>query len=114
MVVNAPLPRLRPYPLGGSIVGVILLIASGVGYRALAARYASVGRATPIPKGTLAHLPLEWGEWNGRDVPLDEAVIRRTDTDDHLNRSYIRRDGRAAVSVFIGYGVNIRDLMPHR
>ena len=114
MVANTRLPRPRPYPLGGAVVGVILLVASGFGYRALASRYASVGRATPIPKGTLARLPLELGDWTGTDVPLDEAIIRRTDTDDHLNRNYTRRDGRAVVSVFIGYGVNIRDLMPHR
>lgn len=114
MVDNTRLPRPRPYPLVGAVVGVILLVASGVGYRALASRYAGVGRATPIPKGTLERLPLEWGQWNGKDVPLDEAIIKGTRTDDHLNRHYIRRDGRAAVSVFIGYGVNVRDLMPHR
>jgi len=114
MATNVHPGRARPLPLGGAVVGVILLMASGVGFRALAARYASVGRATPIPKGTLAHLPLELGDWMGVDVPLEQAIIKGTDTDDHLNRNYVRRNGMAAVSVFIGYGVNIRDLMPHR
>ena len=104
----------RSIPLAGVVVGVTLVIASGVGYRALSTKYASIGRATPIPKGTLAHLPLEMGDWSGREVPLDEAIIKATDTDDHLSRAYVRRGGAAAVSVFIGYGVNIRDLMPHR
>lgn len=114
MASTAHLDRARRVPIGGTVVGVMLLIASGAGYRALASRYAGVSRATPIPKGTLARFPLQFGEWVGTDVPLDAAIIKGTDTDDHLNRNYLRRNGAAAISVFIGYGVNIRDLMPHR
>jgi len=54
------------------------------------------------------------GDWTGRDVTLSDAVIRATDTDDHVNREYRRHDGQAAISLFVAYGVQLRDLAPHR
>lgn len=57
---------------------------------------------------------MQLGDWTGREAPLDEAIVQRTDTDDHVNRTYMRSGGRKAVSLFIGYGVRMRDLMPHR
>ena len=45
---------------------------------------------------------------------MDEAIVRATDTDAHLNRRYTRRGGLEAVSFYIASGVKARDLMPHR
>ncbi len=92
---------------------MVLLMLSGVGYRMAAARYERAFSSVPIPAGTLARLPLRIDEWEGCDIPLDERVIKATDTDDHLNRTY-SRPGEGQVSLFIGYGVHLRDLMPHR
>lgn len=93
-------------------VGVALLLACGWGYRAAEDRLADVSGTVPLPRGTLAAVPLEIAGWIGRDVPLDEHVVRATATDDHINRVY--RRGRDVVTLFVGYGVQLRDLAPHR
>ncbi len=97
-----------------TVGGIILVVAGGVVYRALAERYSRPTGSLPIPPGSLDAIPLELGDWRGRNVPLDEAVIRATDTDDHVSREYRYRDGRIAVSLFVAYGVRLRDLEPHR
>ena len=94
----------------GVAAGVLLL--SHVGDQAASARYARIQRGTPVPPGTLAKLPMMIGAWQGRDEPLDERIIRATDTDDHVSRRYVR--GSDTVHLFVAYGVNLRDLMPHR
>ena len=95
-------------------VCIVLLLGSGLGYRTLAARYSRPHDSVPLAPGTLAILPLNLGNWVGQERPLEDAVIRATDTDDHINRQYWRQDGRAAVSLFVAYGVRLRDLAPHR
>lgn len=106
--VNARQPRVAVV----TAIAAALLIVSGVGYRVVDARLSRLTGSTPIPKGTLARLPMQIGEWQGRDVPLSEAVIQATSTDDHINRVYAR--GSQAVSLFVAYGVRLRDLTPHR
>lgn len=93
---------------------VCLLALSGVGYRLLAEHLAGSGDGALLPPGTLAGLPMRIGEWDGKDMPLTEAVIRATDTDDHVSRMYSPRVGGERVWLFVAYGVRARDLMPHR
>jgi EpsI family protein len=91
-----------------------LLLVSGTAFRILADYLARPGDSIPLPPGTLARLPLRIGEWEGRDVPLSEAIIRATDTDAHINRVYSQSTRGETVALFIAYGVRARDLMPHR
>ena len=98
----------------GVIAALALLLAGGVGYRAAAARYARPTDSTPLPAGTLAKLPLTLAGWTGREDPLAAAVIKQTNTDDHLSRTYVKRSASQAVSLWVGYGIQLRDLMPHR
>ncbi|NOT00978.1 MAG: EpsI family protein [Phycisphaerales bacterium] len=97
-----------------ALLGVLLLVAGGFGYRALADFYRRPTDSVPIPHGTLAKLPLDLGNWIGQDSPLKEVVIRATDTDDHINRVYHAKDGPEGVAFYVAYGVNLRDLAPHR
>jgi len=92
----------------------LIMLACGAGYRALAARLTRSATAPSLAPGTLEQLPLRIGEWVGQDVPLDEAVVAATDTDAHLSRRYSRHNGLEAVWFYLAYGVNARDLMPHR
>lgn len=96
-----------------AVLATTLLLGSGAGYRMLAAHYARPSDSVPIPRGTLAELPLVIGSWHGVDQPLDAQIVRATDTDDLINRVYRRYHGET-VALFIGYGVNLRDLAPHR
>ncbi len=98
----------------GVFAAFSLLVGSGAAHRIAAARFARASSSIPLPRGTLAALPLTIADWKGADVPLDDVVIEISDTDDHLNRVYTRANGRQRVSLFVGYGVKMRDLMPHR
>ncbi len=95
-------------------VASVLMVAFGLGYRAVAARVESPVDATPVAQEALDRLPLQIGAWAGQDTPLDEAVIKATDTDAHINRQYVSSGGLGAVSLWIASGVRARDLMPHR
>ncbi len=96
-----------------AVLAAAILVISGAGYRKLAAHYARPSDSVAIPPGTLGGIPLEMGGWMGSDRSLDERVVNATDTDDHINRVY-QRFGTEAVALFVGYGVNLRDLAPHR
>ena len=97
-----------------AITASFLMLILGLGYRVLAARLAGPVATNPIRPEALEQLPLQIGDWTGRDVPLDKAIIRATDTDAHINRSYSRSNGLEFVSLYIAAGVKARDLMPHR
>jgi len=91
-----------------------LLIVSGVGYRVLAWRLGATDGGTPLPPGALQCLPMQLGQWSGRDVPLSQRIVVATDAVELTNRSYSRRDGAETVGAYVVYGVRVRDLMPHR
>jgi hypothetical protein len=94
--------------------GVLVLIL-GLAYRALAAWLGvPVRTAIPVARDALERLPLQIGGWAGQDVPLDEAIIRKTGSDAHVNRRYCRRDAAESVSLYVACGVRVRYLIDHR
>ncbi len=97
-----------------TVVALSILLVSGMGYHWLTQSYARAAQSVPIPVGTLARLPMSLADWTGRDVPLDEAIVRATDTDDHVSRAYTHAGTGRGVSLWVAYGVRFRDLMPHR
>lgn len=98
----------------GAWTAVALLVLAGVAYRVAAARLGNLSGAVVLVRGTLNNLPMQIGDWKGHDVELDERIVRATDTDDHVSRTY-RQTGRTGeASLFIGFGVRFRDLLPHR
>ena len=90
------------------------MLATGVGYRVLATRLSGPVDTVLLSAEELERLPLQLGDWAGEESPLDEAVVEATDTDAHVSRRYTRRNPPASVWLYIAYGVNARDLMPHR
>ncbi len=99
---------------GGVLVALMLLVCSGAGYRLAAARLAPSTGGISLPPGTLNRLPLEIGDWFGRELKMSAAVIEATDTDDRVSRAYTSGIGLGSISLFVGYGVRLRDLAPHR
>ena len=97
-----------------AVTASFLMLVFGLGYRVLAARLAAPVNTTPISPEALAQLPLQIGDWIGQEVLLDEAIVRATDTDAHVNRRYSRHGGLGSVALYIASGVKARDLMPHR
>jgi EpsI family protein len=91
-----------------------MLVAGGATERWVASELQRVNTVPRLPPGTLEQIPLRLGEWRGREIQLDPRVVRATDTDDHVTRVYARPGSAEAVSLFVGYGVRLRDLSRHR
>ena len=106
-------PNRQP-AIAAAVAASCLMLVFGLTYRVVAARLEAPIDTTPISPEALAQFPLQIGDWTGKDVPMDEAIVRATDTDAHLNRRYTRHGGLEAVSFYIASGVKARDLMPHR
>ncbi|HCO94492.1 MAG TPA: EpsI family protein [Phycisphaerales bacterium] len=97
-----------------AITASFLMLVLGMGYRVLDSRLSGPGNASPISFAMLERFPMQVGYWTGTEVPLDEEIVRATDTDAHINRRYSRNNGLEFVSLYIATGVKARDLMPHR
>jgi hypothetical protein len=97
-----------------AIAASFLMLLSGWAYRALAAQLGAPLTTTPIAPDALERLPMQIADWTGEDVPLDEAIVRRTDTDAHINRRYSRSSGLESVSLYVACGVRTRNLIVHR
>jgi len=97
-----------------AVVAGFLMLISSAAYRVLAARLEAPVNTTSLPPAALERLPLQIESWKGKDVPLDEAIVRATDTEAHINRIYSRHNASENISLYIAYGVRARDLMPHR
>jgi EpsI family protein len=95
------------------VTASLLMLASGLTHRRLAATLCVPTGARPIEPATLAPFPLQIGDWRGRDVPLEERILRKTGTDAHLNRRYSRRDGLESVSLYVACGVRVEEVMGH-
>jgi len=104
---------LRPLLLAAITAGSVML-ATGIGYRVLAARLAAPAHAIALSSEALARFPMKFGGWTGREAPLSEEIVEATDTDAHVSRRYVRAGGLDSVWFYIAYGVRARDLMPHR
>jgi EpsI family protein len=104
----------RQSTIAAAVAASCLMLVFGLAYRVVAARLEAPTDATPISPAALARFPMQIGDWTGEEVPMDEAVVRATDTDAHLNRRYSRHGGLEVVSFYVASGIKARDLMPHR
>jgi len=68
-----------------AITASFLMLVLGMGYRVLDSRLSGPGSASPITFAMLERFPMQVGDWTGTEVPLDEAIVRATDTDAHIN-----------------------------
>jgi EpsI family protein len=57
---------------------------------------------------------LRIGDWTGREALLDEALIEAADVQDYVSRGYVRPGSPEPVALFVAFGVQARDLEPHR
>ena len=89
-----------------AIVASFLMLIFGLTHRALLARLVVFENKTPIDPAALERFPLQIGDWTGRDVPMDEAIVDATGTDAHISRRYSRNSGLESVSLYVACGVN--------
>lgn len=108
-------PSQLPRPVLTAAAAAILALATGgIGYRLLERHYAQPMTSIPLPPDTLTRLPMQIGQWRGRDVEMDERVIQATDSDASLSRVYSRPGDSRHVTFYVAYGIRGRDLVPHR
>ncbi len=100
--------------IAASVTAIFLMFLFGTVYRIMSARLSAPVETPSIPPDALEKLPMQIGEWTGQDTPLDEDIVRATDTDAHVSRSYSRYSDSERVWLYISYGMRARDLMPHR
>lgn len=100
-------------PVAAVIVASVLMLMFGLAHHIVATRICAPLRKTPICSGALTQLPLKIGMWVGEEVPLDEAIERRTDADSLINRRYSRHNSQEAVTLYIACGVNSDELLRH-
>jgi EpsI family protein len=106
-------PNQRPVIVAAVVAGFLMLISSAA-YHVLAARLAAPVNTTSLAPAALEKLPMQIGDWTGQNVPLEEAIVRATDTEAYINRRYLRHNALEYISLYVAYGVRARDLMPHR
>ncbi len=73
-----------------------VLVSSAMGFYVL--RH---GKEAP-PLTALSRLPMQLGDWQAVNVPLDESIVKAAGVDDYVSRSYLQNDG-APVLLYVGY-----------
>jgi EpsI family protein len=106
-------PNRKPV-IVASLTAVFLMLLFGTMYRVLYARLSAPIETPSVPPDALEKLPMQIGEWTGKEAPLDEAIVRATDADAHVSRNYSRYNASEQIWLYISYGMRARDLMPHR
>ncbi|MHC4157793.1 MAG: exosortase-associated EpsI family protein [Planctomycetota bacterium] len=96
------------------VLAITLVILAGIGYRVLASRLKLVVGTPvrlPIP---LSSLPIEIGNWTGKDAPIPLNVQRVAGTDDFSNRLYTNKLNNKWANVYIAYTARPRTMLGHR
>src|SRR4030042_348318 len=96
------------------ILAVLLLVCSGITYRALASRLKLVvGTPVELPV-PLSAFPKQIGHWAGNDVPISENIQRAAGNDAFLNRLFINKSSNLWANVYIAYTAHPRTMLGHR
>lgn len=78
------------------------LLVLTVTFASASAYLLHASQAEPVvARAGLSGLPLQIGEWQGRDAALDDRVVRMLGVDDLTNRTYSRATD--AVGLYIGF-----------
>jgi exosortase len=109
--VGATMPRWSAVPV---VALTACLVLGGLGHRLVAARIDVALSQAAMPARPLSTFPLVVGLWQGRDLPIDAAIIEAAREDDSLHRQYERADTRRAVGLYVGYIGRARSWLGHR
>jgi EpsI family protein len=77
-------------------VVILLLFATGIYVR-------SADTEARVPRQPIASVPLQIGEWVGRELPpYADDVLQQLGADEYLNRAYVGRSG-VPIALYVGY-----------
>ncbi|OPX90595.1 MAG: hypothetical protein A4E53_00899 [Pelotomaculum sp. PtaB.Bin104] len=100
------------YLLGLS--GLAVLLAAGILYGHWAKKYETIASIPLLPSIPLGTFPMTLGQWQGRDVPINETVLKVAGNDDHLSRFYTNSQMKMGASLYVGYTAEPRRMLGHR
>ncbi len=82
------------------------------GYAAQASLESFARNERPPLRGSLSTIPLELGDWIGRNEPIEADIVERSQTTDYINRVYEwRKQPGRRLGLWINYsdtGLNLR------
>jgi len=89
------------------IIAIVLLISSGIVYRALASLMVKTAINLPLPLKTL---PIVIGDWSGMELSIPTTTREYMETnfaDDYISRRYINSRNQTYADVYIVYCASI-------
>jgi len=97
-----------------ALVVAIILVSSGLGQRWLD-RQLVAADARPIPlERPLSTLALEFGPWQGTEIPLDQRVLEVAGCDDYVYRRYVDGSTGDTVDLYVSYAARPAKMLGHR
>lgn len=93
---------------------LLVLAASGIGYRA-AEKVINPegGRQVELPV-PLGEVPAVIRGWEGEDMAISQAILDVADNDDHLSRLYRHQTTNQWANIYIAYTARPRTMLGHR
>ena len=85
------------------IIAIVILISSGITYRALASLIIDTAINLPLPLNTL---PIVIGDWTGMDISIPTTTreyMERNFADDYISRRYINNRNQTYADIYIVY-----------
>ncbi len=62
----------------------------------------------------LAQIPMEIGQWQGKDVPISLEILKVAANDDYVNRLYAIPEKRIYANLYIAFSATPRTMLGHR
>ena len=93
---------------------VICLLGSGWGYRLEVSRYSKDSLSGSKIIIGLKEFPLEHKDWQGKDVPMSEAIQKVAGNDDYLNRYYYNEELNIWSFMYVAFTAQPRNMLGHR
>ena len=108
--------KLKQKPREGTVwvAALLLLIGSGIAYRAVAAKLHVITDSPISLLIPLSEFPKYIGPWEGEDIPLSLAIQRVAGNDDFVSRRYKNGVENAWANVYIGYTARPRTMKGHK
>jgi len=105
--------KLDRRPIIAVIAATVIMLVSGVAFHTLIARVKGSIAGLPVAPEVLKGFPMQIGAWTGRQMPVDETIVKKMDSDAYINRQYSRHNGRESVGFYVTYG-GTWEMMYHR
>lgn len=95
-------------------LGLVLLTGAWLLYDHWAQQLNAIASIKLIPATPFSEFPIALGQWQGRDVPISETVLKVAGNDDYLSRFYLNSQAQSGVTLYLGYTAEPRRMLGHR